>query len=71
MKFAEQLIQRVERAGDLSPGAFHLAADLVDLCVIEAQGWTNRPDDAERIPDALYEGVMALRDRAEAEPTSD
>ena len=66
MSFEKQLLERIERSRDTSPGAYNLAADLLDLAVIEAEGWTKRSDDAVRIPDRLYDGVRALREAAES-----
>lgn len=61
----QRLIERVEQAGDLSPGAFNLAADLLDIASTQAAGWTNRADDAVRIPDMLYDASIDLRRRAD------
>ena len=72
MTFAEQLEQRIEMSGDTSPGAWNLAADLLKLVVEEASRWTNRADDAVRIPDVINEAARVLRARAaEPEPSED
>ena len=62
---AEAIRKRLERAGDASPGAFNLAADIVQLCGIEASRWTYRADDAVRIPDMLFEAVGELQELAD------
>ena len=66
---AEQIQEHLERAGDTTPGAFNLAADIVDLCERETRGWTSRCDDAIRIPDMLWEAVQDLRQCANREET--
>jgi hypothetical protein len=60
----ETLRKRIEASGDISPGAFNLAADLLALTANEAGRWTNRCDDAMRIPDMIYDGVDYLRAKA-------
>lgn len=61
---AKQIIDRVEAAGEYSAGAFNLAADLIELASHKAEGWTNRADDAIRIPGMLYDAVRVLRLKA-------
>jgi hypothetical protein len=58
------LRQRVEQTGDTSPGNWNFAADIVIICAMYASGWTNRTDDAMRIPDMLDEVGLALRECA-------
>lgn len=62
----ESLLNRMVWAGATKPGDYNLAADLIMICVDEADGWTNRADDATRIPEMLRDGVRALRQAAEA-----
>ncbi len=64
MTFEQLLLDRIERSGDTSPGAYNLAADLLHITANEMRGWTNRCDDAMRIPDHIYDGVDVLRKKA-------
>jgi hypothetical protein len=59
MTLALQIAKRIEMSGT---GNYHLAADIVDLCAAEADTWTNRSDDATRIPDVLGDAVRELRE---------
>lgn len=60
MAFHAELIERVRMYGDLSPGIWRLAADLVKQCANESDRWTRRADDAMRIPQVLDEASSAL-----------
>ena len=67
---AHMIRQRLERAGDTSPGAFNLAADIVELCKTEAETYLTCPGLATRIPDAcLSPTVEALRSLASVADT--
>lgn len=56
MTAIRQLIdQRIVATGDTRPGQWNLVADILQMIAREAQGWTNRADDAIRIPDMIYE----------------
>jgi len=61
MTLEQQVTQRLEHAGDTSPGAFNLAADILELASIEAWQWTNCPEDAGRIPHMIDDAVRQLR----------
>jgi hypothetical protein len=61
VSLVKELIDRVKAAGDTSPGQWHLAADLIFIAAVEASRWTNRADDAVRIPDMLSEAEQRLR----------
>ena len=58
---AMEIIERLAMAGKTSPGATNLAADIVGMAANRAAEWTHRADDAERIPDMLYEASDTLR----------
>ena len=64
---ADDIRKRLERAGDTSPGALNLAADIVQICVAEAERWTHRADDAVRIPEMMASASYALRRLARRE----
>jgi hypothetical protein len=64
MRVGNQLIERIQASGDESPGAFNLAADLVTILSHEASLWTNRADDATRIPDMLADVARYLEQAA-------
>lgn len=51
----ELIKQRIEATGDNSPGQWNFVADILQIVGNEAQGWTNREDDATRIPQVIYE----------------
>jgi len=61
LSFHEALIQRIELSGDTTSAAWSLAADLVRICAIYMSQWTNRSDDASRIPDVLNAAADTLR----------
>ena len=58
--FHRSLLSRVHGFGG-TPGDFNFAADILNLAEQEADSWTNRPDDASRIPDTLGEAARFLR----------
>lgn len=60
MTLEKALRRRVEQTGDTSPGNWNFAADIVTICAMYAEGWTNRTDDAIRIPSMLDEAGQAL-----------
>lgn len=64
MSLGKMIAHRIVQSGDTSPGAYNLAADIVQMCVDESAGWTNRWDDAMRIPDVLGEAERELREAA-------
>ena len=64
--FHMQLRDRVEASGDTSSGNWHLVADILEHAATEATKWTNRADDARRIPDMLDDAVRFLRAAAAA-----
>lgn len=64
----KELLERLKRAGDVSPGALNLAADLVELCELEAIRWSRRADDAIRFPEVLGEASGYLRLKANGRP---
>jgi hypothetical protein len=66
VNLADLIVQRLQHAEDVSPGALNLAADIVADCSLEANHWTTRADDALRIPDMLAETAQNLRQRAAA-----
>ena len=61
----DDILKRLEHAGDTSPGALNLAADIVRLCMLEAESWTKRADDAIRIPDMFLDTIRGLRCKAD------
>lgn len=61
MSCIKELIDRVKASGDVSAGQWNLAADLIFIAAVEASRWTNRWDDAMRIPDMLSEAEQRLR----------
>jgi hypothetical protein len=60
----KECIDRVKASGDTSPGQWNLAADLMFIAAAEAEHWTNRADDATRIPDMLMDCERYLRQQA-------
>ena len=66
--FHAALLQRVIATGDTSPGNWNLTADVIQLCALYMTGWTNRFDNASRIPDVLYEAADAMREEVRDEP---
>jgi hypothetical protein len=48
-------------------GDFNFAADILNMAEYEASLWTNRADDAIRIPDVLGTAAKILRAYAEGE----
>lgn len=60
-KFEIDLAERVMLTGDKSPGNWNFAADIVTICANYMEGWTNRTDDAMRIPQVLDEASHHLR----------
>jgi len=60
-KFEIDLAKRVIATGDISPGNWNFTADLVHICADYMDGWTNRMDDAMRIPQVLDEASLHLR----------
>jgi hypothetical protein len=67
---AKLILARLDFVGDDSPALRNLAADIIELCAQEAAGWTNRADDACRIPDMLYETVSSIRKTVQEERRS-
>lgn len=62
--FLLQLFERCELfGGDMVP-TLNFAADLLRIASNEASGWTNRYDDAMRLPDVLAEAAEALREES-------
>jgi len=73
-KIADRVVVRMRQFGysDSCPGVYHLAADLLAIVEDEVRTWTNRADDAVRIPDVIGEAVREVRRFAEmAHPTFD
>lgn len=67
-----KLAERVIATGDTTPGNWNMVADILELVANYTEGWTNRCDDAMRIPEVLWEASMRLRQCAaevEEEPT--
>jgi hypothetical protein len=62
--FHMQLRDRVMAFGDATDGQWHLVADILEHAATEACRWTNRADDARRIPDMLDEAVRFCRQQA-------
>ena len=63
----ENIKRRMEQASTpVKESELWLAADIVQLCMTETERWTRRKDDAVRIPDMLYDVVVALKRAAEA-----
>lgn len=58
--FHRDLEERIRQYGDISPGCWRLVADIVKICASHMDGWTNRYDDAQRIPDVLAEASAHL-----------
>jgi len=56
----KSLDDRIRGAGG-QPGDYNFAADILDMASYEASQWTNRCDDARRIPDVLGEAARFLR----------
>lgn len=59
-----RLRDRLEATGDMSPGQWHFMADVLEHTATEATRWTNRADDARRIPDMIDEAVRFCRAQA-------
>jgi hypothetical protein len=63
----ENIKRRMEQSSTpVKESELWLAADIVSLCMTEAERWTRRADDAVRIPDMLDDVVVALKRAAEA-----
>ncbi len=63
------VLHRLEYAGlreDVP--TLNLLADVFNLSVQETNDWTNRADDAMRIPDVLYDVECGLREEARRLP---
>lgn len=65
-KLYRQLADRVRANGDTSPGQLNLIADILSTVSHEAGHWTNRADDATRIPDMIYDASREFRAVARA-----
>ena len=63
MMVTKELIQRCEMTGDFVP-SLNFAACIIEMMVMEAESWTNRADDAVRIPDMMMDHAVALRQKA-------
>jgi len=66
MSFLKSLEDRVKGHGGTG-GDFNFAADILDMSAHEADRWTNRADDATRIPDMLGDAARYLRGCAQSE----
>jgi hypothetical protein len=65
MSLVSELIKRIEQTGDVTPGQYHLVADVLHIAGLHMRPWTKRCDDANRIPDVLFNSSDILRDEAE------
>lgn len=64
MSILKELVERVNASGDTSPGQWNLVSDILFIAAHEACRWTNRTDDAIRIPDMLSEASDYMRKQA-------
>lgn len=62
---ADQIADRLKRAGDESAGAFQLAADIVQLCAMEAEGLSECVGDVYQIIAATLFDTVARLQKAE------
>lgn len=69
--FHKQLQDRLEATGDFSQPMWHFMADVLEHAATEADKWTNRADDARRIPDVIDEAVRFCRENAKAAEVCD
>lgn len=69
--FHKQLKDRLEATGDVSSSTWHFMADVLEHAASEADKWTNRADDARRIPDMIDEAVRWCRDEAKKHEVAD
>lgn len=59
--FEKRLLSRIQMFGDTNPATYNFAADIIQLCSDESNLWTNRLDDASRLPDVLFEASEEIR----------
>lgn len=69
--FHKQLQDRLEATGDFSQPMWHFMADVLEHAATEADKWTNRVDDARRIPDVIDEAVRWCREEAKKHEVAD
>jgi hypothetical protein len=61
MSLVSDLIKRIEATGEVTPGQYNFVADVLYTAALHMQPWTKRTEDAERIPDVLFESSDILR----------
>lgn len=69
--FHKQLKDRLEATGDFSQPMWHFMADVLEHTANEADMWTNRADDARRIPDMIDEACRFCREEAKNHEVAD